>query len=81
VNNHKLGNDYIHRAHGRLKAIDTLLNEKLFADVVRESQKACELALKGAIYNAGHSVPRIPEVSHTLEAMRQLKEVLKIIPR
>ncbi|MGZ3746421.1 MAG: HEPN domain-containing protein [Pseudobdellovibrionaceae bacterium] len=132
MNNPKLGNDYIHRAHGRLKAIETLLNEKLFADVVRESQEACELALKGVIRNSGHTVPHTHEVSqklweikedlpkkvvenldlltqisknlrrdrelsfygseditpgdfyeehHALEAMRQLKEVLKIIPR
>jgi HEPN domain-containing protein len=70
MNNPNLGNDYIHRAHGRLKAIETLFVEKLFADVVRECQEACELALKGLIRNAGHSVPYTHEVSQKLMEIR-----------
>ena len=119
------------RAHGRYKAIETLLGEKLYADVVRECQEACELALKGLIRVSGHSVPHTHEVSqklieikadlpsnvqgqldlltriskslrrdrelsfcgseditpsdfyeesHALEAMRQLREVLALVP-
>lgn len=66
MNNPRLGDDYILRAHGRLKAIETLFTEKLYADVVRECQEACELALKGLIRNAGHSVPYTHEVSQKL---------------
>jgi HEPN domain-containing protein len=131
MNNPNLGSDYIKRAHGRFKAIETLFAEKLYADVVRECQEACELALKGLIRISGHSVPHTHDVSgklieikedlpdsvrphlslltkiskslrrdrelsfygseditpsdfyeesHALEAMKQLKEVLALIP-
>ncbi|MGZ3769125.1 MAG: HEPN domain-containing protein [Bdellovibrio sp.] len=70
MNNPRLGNDYIYRAHGRLKAVITLFDEKLYADVVRECQEACELALKGLIRNAGHSVPHTHEVSQKLHEIK-----------
>jgi HEPN domain-containing protein len=75
MNNPRLGNDYIFRAHGRMKAIETLLQEKLYADVVRECQESCELALKGLIRNAGHSVP------HTHEVSQKLLEIKSDLPQ
>jgi len=46
MRNPDLGRDYVERAKRRLKAIDMLYSEKGWADVVRESQEAVELALK-----------------------------------
>jgi len=42
VINSALAHDYLTRAHGRLKAIDVLFAEELWADVVRESQEVVE---------------------------------------
>lgn len=83
MNNPNLGNDYIHRAHGRLKAIETLFTEKLYADVVRECQESCELALKGLIRNSGHTVPYTHEVSpKLLEIQKDLSEdIVKNLPK
>ena len=75
MTNPKLGRDYLHRARGRRKAIESLFQEKLFADVVRECQEACELALKGIIREAGHSVPMVHDVSE------KLKEIQKDLPK
>lgn len=69
MTNNKLGADYKKRAKGRMKAIKVLLDEGLFADVVGECQKACELALKGIIRDAGHSIPLVHDVSETLKSV------------
>lgn len=71
MTNKTLGKDYRDRARGRRKAILTLLNERLFADVVRECQEAAELALKSIIREAGHSVPMTHEVSGKLREIQQ----------
>jgi hypothetical protein len=63
MTNTKLIADYQNRARGRRKAIQTLLNEKLYADVVRECQEAAELVLKSFIREAGHSIPFTHDVS------------------
>lgn len=83
MNNPKLGDDYIFRAHGRLKAVKTLFDEKLYADVVRECQESCELALKGLIRNAGHSVPHTHEVSQKLLEIKEdlPSEIVKNLPK
>jgi HEPN domain-containing protein len=83
MNNPNLGNDYIRRAHGRLKAIETLFSEKLYADVVRECQESCELALKGLIRNSGHSVPYSHDVSpKLLEIQNDLtEEIVRNLPK
>lgn len=71
MTNTKLIADYQNRARGRRKAIQTLLNEKLYADVVRECQEAAELVLKSFIREAGHSIPFTHDVSS------KLKEIAK----
>jgi HEPN domain-containing protein len=74
MTNSKLVADYRLRARGRRKAIQTLLDEKLYSDVVRECQEASELALKSLMRQAGHSVPFSHEVSG------KLLEVQKDLP-
>jgi hypothetical protein len=66
MKNMGLGEDYILRARRRLKAIDTLFAEKGWADVVRESQEAVELALKGLLRRCNVEPPRIHDVSDVL---------------
>ena len=62
-----LADDYKRRAKGRRRAIATLFEDALYADVVRECQEAAELALKAVIREAGHSVPMTHDVSQTLQ--------------
>lgn len=66
MTNSKLAQDYRFRARGRRRAIDILLQEGLYADVVRECQEAVELALKSWIRDSGHSVPLVHDVSQKL---------------
>ena len=75
MTNTKLGKDYIRRATGRRKAVQSLFDERLYADVVRECQEACELALKGLIREAGHSVPLVHDVSE------KLRSIVKDLPK
>lgn len=70
MNNKLLYKDYIIRADGRLKAVETLFLEELWADVVRESQEVVELALKGLLRFLHIEVPRIHDVSAVLEDNR-----------
>ena len=67
MNNEELYKDYLLRAKGRLKALHTLYQEKLWADVVRESQEVVELALKGLLRFLRIEVPRVHDVSAVLE--------------
>lgn len=57
---------YIRRAQVRLKALDALYEAASWADVVRESQEAVELALKGVLRIAGVEAPRVHDVSEAL---------------
>jgi HEPN domain-containing protein len=68
MQNEDLSRDYLFRAKGRLKALDTLLKEKLWADVVRESQEVVELALKSLLRYHLIEIPRVHDVSGVLEA-------------
>ncbi len=70
MQNIELARDYLLRARGRLKAVDVLFAEKLWADVVRESQEVVELALKGLIRYHHIEVPRVHDVSGVLEDNR-----------
>lgn len=70
MTNPRLAEDYLLRARGRRKAIKGLFKEGLFADVIRECQEACELALKSVIRKAGHSVPFTHDVSDKLQAIK-----------
>jgi len=67
MRNLDLAKDYLTRANGRLKAVDTLLAEGMWADVVRECQEVVELALKGLLRHHDVEVPRVHDVSEVLE--------------
>ncbi len=72
MQNKSLVKDYITRAHHRIAAIDTLFEREAWADVVRESQEAVELALKGLLRSASIEPPRIHDVSEILLQKRDL---------
>lgn len=67
MKNISLAKDYIIRAKKRLKAVDVLLKEESWSDVVRESQEVVELALKSLLRACSIEVPRIHDVSPVLE--------------
>jgi HEPN domain-containing protein len=67
VKNISLAQDYITRAHKRLKAVEALMKEEAWSDVVRESQEVVELALKSLLRASSIEVPRIHDVSPVLE--------------
>ena len=67
MRNLDLAKDYLLRAAGRLKAVDTLLAERMWADVVRECQEVVELALKGLLRYHDIEVPPVHDVSEVLE--------------
>ena len=62
--------DYLQRAASRLKAIEVLLAESSWADVVRESQEVVEICLKALLRHVRIEVPRLPDVSPVLEDNR-----------
>ena len=70
MKNQDLAADYLRRADIRLRAIQVLFDGASWADVVRESQEAVELALKGLLRACGVDAPRIHDVSDVLLAER-----------
>lgn len=66
MKNKSLAHDYITRAGHRLAAVEVLLARESHADVVRESQEAVELCLKGLLRLARIEVPRNHDVSDIL---------------
>jgi HEPN domain-containing protein len=70
VRNPELAADYVQRAGVRLRALDVLFEAASWADVVRESQEALELALKGLLRASGVDPPRIHDVADVLLAER-----------
>jgi HEPN domain-containing protein len=70
VHNDSLSRDYLERARARLKALQVLLGERSWADVVRESQEIVELCLKALVRSARIEVPRIHDVSPVLDQNR-----------
>ncbi len=70
MRNRTLAVDYVQRAAARLRAIDALYDAASWADVVRESQEAVELTLKGLLRAAGVDPPRVHDVAEVLEAER-----------
>ena len=67
MRNLDLAKDYLLRANGRLKAVDALMAERMWADVVRECQEIVELALKGLLRHHDIEVPRVHDVSEVIE--------------
>jgi len=79
MRNRDLALDYVRRAAVRLSAIDVLFEASSWADVVRESQEAVELALRGFLRAHGIEAPRVHDVSEVLlrERKRLPREVQK----
>ena len=70
MRNPALAKDYVSRATVRLDVVDLLYRSESWADVVRESQEAVELALKGLLRDCGIDPPRVHDVSGALLAER-----------
>lgn len=70
MQNESLTRDYLLRAGHRLAAIEVLYQRQSWADVVRESQEAIELALKGLLRAVHVEPPRIHDVSEVLLEQR-----------
>lgn len=70
MRNRELAADYVSRATVRIRAIDVLFDGESWADVVRESQEAVELALKGLLRDIGIEPPRVHDVSEVLLSAR-----------
>jgi len=66
MRNERLADDYLRRAASRILAIDVLLREQSWADVVRESQEVVELVLKALLRIMNVDVPQIHDVSPLL---------------
>ena len=62
--------DYLRRGGSRLKAIDVLMAESSWADVVCESQEVVEICLKALLRHVRIEVPRLHDVSPVLEDNR-----------
>ncbi len=78
MQNRDLAVDYVRRARARLAAVDALVGEESWADVVRESQEVVELALKGLLRSVGVEPPRIHDVADVLVAeSERLPEALR----
>jgi HEPN domain-containing protein len=66
MHNRTLASDYLTRATHRLAALDVLFDRESWADVVRESQEAVELALKALLRFSSIEVPRVHDVGQIL---------------
>jgi HEPN domain-containing protein len=78
MQNRELAADHIRRAQVRVRALDLLFEADSWADVVRESQEALELALKGLLRAYGVDPPRVHDVSDVLAAERdRLPETIR----
>ena len=71
MRNRGLAADYVRRAAVRVQAIEVLHDAGSWADVVRESQEAVELALKGLLRSSGIEPPRLYDVSAILAGERE----------
>jgi HEPN domain-containing protein len=68
MTNDELARSYLFKAEKRLKALDVLLREGDFSDVIRESQEVVELAQKALLRQVGIDPPKWHEVSDILIA-------------
>jgi len=67
VFNEKLATDYLKRAGHRLRALETLMAEESWADVIREAQELVEITLKALLRASGVEVPRVHDLSPVLQ--------------
>ena len=70
MRNRTLAADHLRRASARLIALDALYDAESWADVVRQSQEAVELALRGLLRACGVDPPRVHDMAGVLEAER-----------
>jgi HEPN domain-containing protein/predicted nucleotidyltransferase len=70
MRNMELALDHARRAGIRLQAVQVLFEAESWSDVVGESQKVVELALKGLLRSCGVEAPRLHDVSDILLAER-----------
>ena len=70
MRNRTLAADHLRRASARLIALDALYDAESWADVVRQSQEAVELALMGLLRACGVDPPRVHDMAGVLEAER-----------
>ena len=68
MRNRTLAADHLRRASARLIALDALYDAESWADVVRQSQEAVELALMGLLRACGVDPPRVHDMAGVLEA-------------
>lgn len=69
--NPNLAPDYMRRAIARLPVLDLLYDAGYWPDVVVESQKVVELALKSLLRACGIAPPQVHDVSRVLEVERK----------
>ena len=62
--------DYIKRAEIRIKLLQLYLQEKDYADTVREAQEAVELLLKAVLRYIGAEVPKVHDVGKILKKFK-----------
>jgi HEPN domain-containing protein len=72
VYNDDLAKDYVRRAGSRLRALEVLMAERSWADVVREAQEIVEITLKALLRACRIEVPRVHDVSPVLLDNREL---------
>jgi HEPN domain-containing protein len=85
--NDGLAKDYLKRAGSRLKALEVLMAEESWPDVVQEAQEIVEITPKALLRSCHIEVPRIHDVSPVLDQNRdrlpsqindQLGELMRI---
>ena len=66
MNTRSLAESYLIKAEIRLDVLDLLFKKCAFSDVIRESQEAVELSLKGMLRFVGVEPPKIHDVGSLL---------------
>lgn len=66
MNFEPIARDYLRKALARRKALEVLLQEKSYDDVIRESQEIVELILKGALRAVNVDPPKRHDVGDVL---------------
>jgi hypothetical protein len=61
-----LARSYFSKCRKRLRALETLLAEEAFSDVIREAQELVELAAKGMLRFVGVEPPKLHDVGRLL---------------
>lgn len=67
MNTKRLALDYLRRARVRRRALEVLVAEGAYADVVREAQEILELVLKGVLRYIGVEPPKRHDVGAVLK--------------